>query len=233
MKNECIKIYVNVSAEEKETVFSGIKFNDFIECVPVPIENILLPSAVFVSEKYFQKFELFEGKGEIAKLLRKNIRNLGDFCFVDYADPTLVSSLSDMQVAELLYLVHMFKPLKSPFFENLQNKFAYLSHDDGWYCKLYCEEWETSVSILVNKVQRSIQKAFHNNECVLPHDAIEFIRKLSHAGLLVDLDFSMQKRNICTLKLYEVGKCENIDKLFNTIAHEKPPVSFETSLTLT
>ena len=136
MKDRMTDIYIRVSSERHEAVFSGLRFIDFINCATIPIDNILLLKSGYSSEKRCHNFELLEGQENISKLMLENIYHYGDFCFVDYAHASSVNKLNEKQIAELLYLAHMHKPLRSPFFEVLQNNFVYLAHDDGWYCKL-------------------------------------------------------------------------------------------------
>jgi hypothetical protein len=231
VEKKCIKIYVNVCDDEQKTIFSGITFHDFIECVPIPIENILLLKSDYIGEKSCHRFELLEGRDDISKFLREGMNNYGDLCFVDYADTALVGKLAQEQVAELLYLAHMFKPLKPPFYDVLQNRLAYLSHDDGWHCNLYCKDSQIPIFILLNKLKKSIQSYLRNNECVLPNNLTEIIRKLSMKGLLIELDFSSRKRSTCTIRIFEVGKYENMDNLFNDIGHHIPPALIETEIT--
>lgn len=221
MKNTTIKIYANLSPERNEAIFSGIKFADFIECTPTPIENILMLSPTNIGEKYYHNFEIFEGKDDIAKLELENIYHYGDFHFVDYANT--VNSVTKEQVSELLYLAHMYEPLKTPFFDTLQNNYAYLSHDDGWYCKLFCKEWQTSTSILLNKLLKCIQRTFCDNVHSLPEGLAEEITELSTRGLLIQLDVKTQKgkpahkNKFATIKLFEVGEYEDMDKLFSNL----------------
>ena len=236
MKIEHVKIYVKSYPERHEVLFSGLKFVDFIECVPT-IENILLLKDNFYkAEKSWSKFNLVEGGDQIAKLMLDDIYNYGDFCFVDYADISLINQINDEQIAELLYLSHMFKPLKSPFFEVLQNRFAYLAHDDGWYCKLYCKDQQVPISMVMNKLQKSIKNAFVANLPSLPENSDEEIFKLSTGGLLIELDFSTQKEKVsiknnvaemAILKFYEVGEYKDMDVLFNNLEQIKPQISFE------
>lgn len=236
MKNATTKIYANLSPEKNEAVFSGIKFTDFIECTPVSIENILLLSSSDIGEKYCHNFKIFEGMDDIAKLKLKNIYRYGNFNFVDYANTALVSSLTKEQIAELLYLTHMYEPLKSPFFDILQNNYAYLSHDDGWYCKLYCKEWQTATLILRNKLLKCIQQTFSDNVHSLPDGLVEKITELSTRGLLIQLDAETQKgkstqeNKFATIKLYEVGEYEEMDKLFNNLENILSHVSYEMQL---
>ena len=228
MKSETTTIYVKLSEERQEAVFSGIKFVDFIECTPISIENILLLKGDYSGEKCWRKLELLEGRDNVIKLMRENINNYGDFCFVDYADGISISQLSEEQIAELLYLAHMYKPLKSPFFEVLKNKFAYLAHDDGWYCKLYCEDREIAISILLNKLRKSIQEVLHDNGTLLPSGLTEEIYKLSTRGLLIKLDNEVTRKNkVVIINLYEVGEYENMDDLFNTIDYSNQHISFK------
>jgi len=223
-------MYVNISAGKGVTIFSGVSFSDFIECIPTPVENILLLKSGYLAPKNRRGFEVLEGKDNISELLREDIYSYGDFSFIDYKDADSIEQLKNEHVAELLYLAHTLEPLKSPYFEALQNKFVYLSHDDGWWCKIFCRDLQIPISIAVNKLQKSIRYALRKNEYFLPDDAIEAVQKLSAKGLLVSINLSGQKRNSCTMKFYEVGECENPDTLFNSPAHKNLPVSFEALL---
>jgi hypothetical protein len=140
MKKSRMQIYVNAALEENKAIYTGITFAEFIKYLPSPIENLMLlmggSSVLFVETESERGLELFEGRELVDKLTRENLYSLGNFCFTDYAHLGGTKYLSEEQIAELLYLSHMFKPLKLPFFEPLQNRFAYLAHDDGWYCKL-------------------------------------------------------------------------------------------------
>ena len=236
MNGHSFELYVKLTPGRNESIFSGIRFVDFIKCTPLTISNILLPKPVYLGEKYCHNFELFEGADEIAFLASQNIYNYGDFCFVDYANADSVRSLSKEQVAELLYLMHIKEPLQFPFFDVLQNNYAYLSHDDGWYCKLYCKDWQAPISIFLNKLLKSVQELFDDSISSLPDSLAEKIVELSTLGLFVKLEISRQKNKVthkgktATIKLYEVGEHDDIDNLFNNIKSIISKVSFELQL---
>ena len=218
MKLETQRIYAMLPSEAGATIFSGISFADFVECTPVPIENILLLKGDYWGEKSWNKFELLEGQEQIAKLMHENIYRYGDFCFVDYANHITLDELSDDEIAELLYFAHMLKPLKSPFFEALQNSFFYFAHDDGWYCKLYCKSPDIPMSVLVNRLQKSVWKTTSNNHCLLPASLVQEVHKLSIGGVLIELETSPPPADtIATICIYDVGKYTNMDTLFSNL----------------
>lgn len=228
--NKPMEIYIKSSPERHETVFSGIRFVDFIECASIQVENMLLMKSDYMLEKNYLKFEIAEGKEEIDRLtclMCEDEFKCGDFSFVDYVDTASLSRLSDEQVAELLYLAHMIKPLKSPFFEALQNNFVYLSHDDGWYCKLYCKEQKAPIEILLNKLQRIVGDALCNIAYLLSDDLVNKVNELSEKGLFIELDVSIQRKKVITIRLYEVGQYEDMDLLFNSLEDIRPQLSFE------
>jgi len=234
MKDKNINIYAKLSSENNNAIFSGITFSDFIECAPIHIENILLLKSGYWGDKQCHNFEILEGRHNIAKLRSENIYQYGDFCFVDYASPTSVLQLTDDEIAELLYLAHLYKPLRSPFYETLQNYYTYLSHDDGWYSKLYCKDQHVLSSILINKILKEIKINSNYKMSSLPDALMEKIMKLFKRGVLIQLNILKNNKakdiNIMTVKLYEVGEYSNMDILFNDIDSIKFKLSYEFQL---
>jgi len=215
MKNERTKIYIKVCRSKSEIVYSGIDFKEFIAYLSTPINNIILLKADYVSDKRQNNFDLIEGRDNIAEFVKKNTHSYGDFCFVDYAPPDCFAELDKNQIAELLYLAHIFNPLKTPFFKKLQNCYSYLAHDDGWYCKLYCRNLSDFATVLCEKIKRSVNTRFSDNIC-LPSEIIkDQILKLAENGLLIDLEESSCKNGNIDITCYIIGEYSNMDKIFN------------------
>jgi len=221
------KLYIYKSLSNDETVLSGIRFCDFIEHSPIPINNILLLKGDCIGEKSWNRFELFEGHEQIAKLKQEDIYSHGDFSFVDYANTGSLHLLTDEQIAELLYFSHMRKPLRSPFFDALRNEFAYLAHDDGWYCKVYCKDKQVPISILLGKLRVVVQKIVGNDLYTLPAGLVESIYELSSKGLLIELESAPHKNKAIAIRLYVVGEYENMDILLNNSKQIRTSISYE------
>jgi len=210
------KIYVKATPERHEIIYSGIEFAEFTTYLSSPIENILLLKADYIGNRSEKNFELIEGKDYIAEFKSENIYNYGDFCFVDYASTDSINKLSGEQIAELLYMAHMYIPLQSPFFEALQNRFAYLAHDDGFYCKLYCHNLLDFVTVLCNKIKMNIRSLLNDNVCEAPNNVKEKVLQLAMEGLFIDLDELSHEDGMIAIKLYTVGTHSDMDIISNS-----------------
>ncbi|MDL2273398.1 hypothetical protein LJC34_02480 [Oscillospiraceae bacterium OttesenSCG-928-G22] len=213
------KVYIKLNSEKKEFVYTGIEFYEFIKFLLNPIENLIIITGghylISNESKIERGLELFNGQQCIINLSKENIYNLGNFCFVDYDRQSKVTDLSEAEIAELLYLGHMFKPLKSPFFKPIHNRFVYLSHDDGWYCKLYCNDYKDIISILFGKINHAFFKGKRRLRPSSYADLQDALLGLMQEGLLIDLDELLYGEDSSSVKLYSVGEYTDMDTLLN------------------
>ena len=216
MKKPRTKIYIKISPEESKIVYSGIEFSEFIEFLPKPIENILLIEGDYWGNKQAHNFELLEGR-EIENLAKEDVYSFGNFSFVDYAHTAAVNGLSNQQVAELLYLAHAARPLSSPFFAPLENRFAYLAHDDGWYCKLYCRDLRDFTPVLLGKIMARAGIVAGICSDVISDKLIS----LAKTGMLIDLEEMVCAEGTITVELYTVGEYSNMDDVLNNFERLK------------
>ncbi|MCL2248446.1 MAG: hypothetical protein FWC13_04185 [Oscillospiraceae bacterium] len=127
MKKRTI-LYVKTWPENNQIIYSGITFAEFIGFLPKCVENLMIISgecdAITLDTKHERCFNLFEGQEQVQRLAMEHIYSFGDFCFVDYASPDDLRTLGEGQIAELLYMGHMHKPLENPFFDQIQMIFV-------------------------------------------------------------------------------------------------------------
>ena len=216
-------VYVKLTPERNEIVYTGITFAEFFKYLRQPIENLMtIMGDTFVfGLKYERIFELFEGQELVKELTEADVYNLGNFCFVDYVSPGRTEELTEGQMAELLYLGNMFKPLESPFFEVLQNRFAYVSHDDGWYCKLFCRNIEEFVSVLCGKIIANVDSAL----CKTMDSIGKELLLLATEGILIDLDELSCKKGNIDGEVYVIGEIFDIDATLNNLRETKENAS--------
>jgi len=226
-KNRFEYLYIKTSENEAKIEFSGIKFIDFIKYTPIPVNNMMLLKANYIGEHNYYCFELIKGDKEISDFQFENIYDYGDFCFVDYANDAILNELSEQNIAELFYLGNMHKPLNSPFFDVLQNKYAYLSHDDGWYSKIYCKDQSIALNIISNVIKNKIMHIVGDKILILD-DLNNEISKYSNEGLLIEIE-KISKNNVY-IRIYEASKFENMDDLFDNLEQIKTKILYETKI---
>jgi hypothetical protein len=207
--------YINGFPENNEVVYYGMEFKEFYKYSPVKVNNILQIKSEYWGSGYSSKCNMTTVREEdMNELLCENIYSYGDFCWVDYDEDKNLELLQPQEIAELLYLGHMFSPVNSPFFESIKNRYAYLAHDDGWFCRLYCQRYSDFSEIIAHKVIDSVsssrRKIYPMNE-ELKHQLLS----LASDGLLIDFDNILKDRKSIQIPIYQIGKFIDMDKMYN------------------
>lgn len=147
MKN--YSIYVKADEENNLIHTSGVTFQDFLEGAGLNGRGFLI-MAGFPTECHFNMNLLLEyvSEDQAEALAKENVYSYGDFCWVDYEREEQLDSVTKEELAELLYMSHMKKPLRSFRIKSLNNRFAYLCHDDGWWNNVYMDTVSEYKSVL-------------------------------------------------------------------------------------
>ena len=204
MRKTRTTIYVNADAENNCVIFTGIEFAEFIRHLRQPLENLMLLKGDYFGNGYANGFELLEGRGEIEELAKEDIYRFGDFAFMDYREKGAAARLSRQQIAEALYMAHMGEAFGSPFFDPLCNRFAYLAHDDGWRCRLYCRDMGEFFDVICGKIA-------DYTKAPMPGSIKSHLAAIAGEGLLIDLAEAKDSG----LRLYAVGKYTDMDEVLN------------------
>ena len=142
-------LYILVSSHDHYVVTHGIRFQDFLQSLAVPLENLLLLKHAYTGGEFHYHTKLdYVTKDQIAELAKKHVDEFGDFCWIDFEDVFNLDTLDGPELAELLYLGHMKHHLSPPFFQKLNNRYVYLTESDGWYNKTYFRNWSDFYDIL-------------------------------------------------------------------------------------
>jgi hypothetical protein len=100
--------------------------------LPSPITNMLLLKHNYWGKAMEIKSNLERVIGEnINEFMKEDVYNFGDFCWVDFNNEHNLDKLEPIEVAHLLYLGQMKKPIDTPFFDKIDNRFAYCAHDNS------------------------------------------------------------------------------------------------------
>lgn len=228
------KIYLNAFPKENRIVSYGIEFKEFIITLKEPVRNILVLAGGFAESEYNYAtgFEYINGKN-IQSILNADVKIFGDFCWVDFDDIELLKKLEPREVADLLYLGRFMKPVTSPFFERLNNRFTYLAHDDGWFNIFYYRNLKD-----INEVIRNIVPLKVMAKCssiMVPELSSELSCKLWNLalnGLLIDFDHISKNEEAIKIPLVLIGKFLDMDEMYNNLHKHVEKVSSAGSLEL-
>ena len=225
-------VFYVISGGESEITYYGMDFKEFIEIVPEKIQNILMLKGDANIGNYSNKcnFEIIEGEAETKNLAAQDTYGYGDFCFVDYEKAGMAETLTPTEVSELLYLSHIYKPLKSPFFNHINNKYAYLAHDDGWFCRLFCRNRSDTAEIISNKILNTASVVSGKHQFSINNNLKIRLLEIAKKGLLVDFSDAKKDKTTLELSLYAIGNFLDMDEMYNNLDEHKKKAEFKGKL---
>ncbi|MFB9757608.1 oxalate:formate antiporter [Ectobacillus funiculus] len=220
-------IYINGDRRNHCFLTSGITFREFASNIPSPLHNLLLLKHDFewTDINYHTLLEFVEEEN-IPNLISADVEQFGEFCWVDFHDIHDLDELDPMEIAELLYLAHKKEPIGKPFFPLLKNKYVYLSHDDGWYNKIYYRRLPDFAAALSKIVPYKLGlfgkrkfMLFQKTKMypAIAREVMEQLIPLTEDGLLIDLVHKEESKRGLEIPVYVVGSYENMDEIFENI----------------
>ncbi|MBU3110091.1 hypothetical protein [Clostridium lacusfryxellense] len=210
--------YINAFPENNEVVYYGVQLKEFLKYIPTELNQLLLLESEYYSPgcSSSTKLEMVD-KDDMEEFLNENIYGYGNFCWVDYNERENVESLEPLELAELLYLGHMFKPVKSPFFDRIQNRYAYLAHDDGWFCRVYSKCYPDFEEVIVGKVIDVLSSSKRRKIYPFSKELREKLLELAKDGLLIDFNNIFKYGNSIEIPIYCIGKFLDMDEMYNDL----------------
>ncbi len=215
--------YIYANPIDNYYLYYGMEFKEFVCCNPVRLENILVTDGNYITNNFNRSWllETANGEDEIIELSKEDIYGLGNFHWIDYDNDIALNECTPEEKAEVLYLSHFGKPIKSPFFSKINNKFVYLAHDDGWFCKLYCSDMSVFAEIIANKIIYSFSTNKRRKIYPMPEEIKNSLLELTKKGLLIDFS-SIYRHNQCIgLSYYAIGHYEDMDDMYNNLDRNK------------
>lgn len=141
----------------------GLEFPEFVRLVERPLNLLalrsLFPDAVTFHEINFDgiRDNLEDQRfNDLEKLLSSPQHLDGDFWWIDYSNEHRLLAIGDKELAELCFLARQGRPLKSPFFESLENRFVYLGHDNGFHTSIFVRDRLDALQMLWKAIENKV-----------------------------------------------------------------------------
>lgn len=179
-------------------------------------QNMILSNAAEDFGRYdiHTDFKILRGQAEVVDYLdlcHKEKRRIANW--IDFDSVEMMHQLFPLEIAELLYLFHANKALKSPFFYKLQNNYVYLTMANGLVKTYY-----RHMTHFYNRIQRVLVENVNDllNEngswlikrkkeaTIIPPDMVEALSPLFMNGLKIDFNQAMEFDNTWIIPLFVI-----------------------------
>lgn len=215
--------YISANFDDNYYVYYGMEFNEFIRHCPINLENILVTDGNNIANNFNGRWmlETANCKEDILELSKEDIYGLGNFHWMDYNNEEDLNNCSPDEMAEVLYLSHFGKPLKTPFINKINNNFFYYAHDDGWFCKLYCKDMIVLKDIIANKIIECFSTNKRRKIYSMPEEVKSVLLDLTKRGLLIDFSNIFKGDKFISLNIYTIGHYLDMDDMYNNLERNK------------
>lgn len=150
-------LYIWHNPKQQFLLASGIEFKDFLPYLSGRGGAVLLSHQSDFAQSDSLTGLNYSAAPDLTAVASENIHSWGNFVWADY-DTLQFPSISDDEVAELLFFAHKARPLRKIAIEGLQNTLIAYAHDDGWYLRLYYSSWSHIEELLATMVPASLGK---------------------------------------------------------------------------
>ena len=210
MKNEWFS-YIKIDEIDRCVHTSGITFEDFYNGIENKPLNLLVLSGWIYRADYYYSPELmveYIPAKKMEEFSKSEIQDFEDFCWLDFDNEENLKTVSSQELAEFLYFSHMVKPMKDFRFKSIGNKYAYWTHDDGWYSKVFLYDTEKYKQIIEYIIRKKL-KGRKKTIAPIPSEFMDRIYTLCLDGAVIDFENS----SFSGVHIYLVGEHNGMDSI--------------------
>lgn len=221
-------IYVNYEKDLNMVISYGIEFKEFIQSLSNRPKNILVLEGHFMGETDFTTNCEYCISKDIEEFIEEDVYSYGDFSWIDFESVDGLQALECEEVAELFYIGKMWKVINKTYFEKLGNRFIYNAHDDGWCNNTFYNNISDFKEILSKVIVNKIYNIYKFKLNIMDDAITTRLCKLSMDGIAIDLlRLSIEEDNTIVIPIYQLGKYNNMDKVYELSRKVEVEVNFE------
>lgn len=218
-------IYIHLNEKERFVLSYGIEFKEFLYFLSESIPSILLLDHQF-DDGEFHLHTMFEyvPKHKLAKLAKDDVYGYGNFSWIDFEEEEALDVLGGQTIAELLYLAHKRDHLRAPFYQQLNNQFAYIAHDDGWFNKTYYRNLDLFYQMLAGVISNKVHYIKSDKVLFgikkkrvyqpLSDQTILYLKNYMKEGMVLSIQKIIQNRARLEIPIWVIGDFANMDSMY-------------------
>ncbi|WP_041085993.1 hypothetical protein [Jeotgalibacillus soli] len=217
-------LYIHINSTQDYVMSYGIEFKEFYFALSERVDHLLLLKHQYEDSSFNMHTYLeYVERDEIKNLVKDDVSSYGDFCWIDFEDEAGLNEMTGQEIAEILYLSHMKHHLRMPFYRKLNNRFVYLSTEDGRMNRTYYREWEDFFHMM--GVSLPLKWSAHRSGKGLiiwkkekalppiPKKVIMSISQLMKEGVIISLQHASNAKGKVEIPVWVVGDYGNMDDL--------------------
>ena len=212
--------YIHLNRQEGVVTTSGIAFGEFLaglECKPA---NLLLLKGYCTPYDIPRHRELGLEHVSFKEIDRYIHQVDADFFWLDFQDEADLDRVTDQELAELLYFGHKVKPLRRFQFEKLRNRYAYYSHDDDWYARIYMENPDDYRAVVACKLVKEL-KGRKRTMPLPPDEIIDRLMGMFEQGAAIDFERADFADGYAGVFIYPIGEHHDMDSIHGMLDRQR------------
>ncbi|KRK99172.1 hypothetical protein FD04_GL002356 [Secundilactobacillus odoratitofui DSM 19909 = JCM 15043] len=195
-------IYINWEQVNNLVISYGITPADFVNGVAdVPQRIVLIDGQLEGNQiNNHTRFPTVTGQSSVRAFLLGKTQTPKKW--LDFHENDDLDLLMPSEIAELLYMAHMGTHYHLPLYSKLQNKYAYLSVNDG-FSKVYYRDMRTFNHVLDISLKRHL-RLLHSNRWMMfnrpfsvsdvPNDILKQLETVFSDGIIMAFDQAVERR---------------------------------------
>lgn len=210
MKN--YSVYIRIDENNNLIYTSGITFHDFINAMEFNDKNLLILAGYPKLGEFYDKLNLeYITKENVTEFANEDVYNYGDFSWIDFKSLESLAKVSKDELAQMLYMKYMFTPFNSYKTPSLNNNYAYISHDDGWWNNLYIDDTTEYKKMLAYLLIKNLKG---KKRIITPpnEELLRWLFDLCKQGVILDFE-ETKANNSSEVCILEVGNITSMDDM--------------------
>lgn len=213
-------IYFHTLHKESIGVTSGIMFTEFLEAIEDKPRNILILTDDYTGIKHDEHTccAYLNYKDAVSHFSKEHFKVDADFIWVEFDKQESLKTLTPQEVAELYYVRKQWNPMNDYYFQKLNNKYFYLSHDDAHMCQIWYKDINDFYAMLGRAVSDRISLMY---DVVIEAFDVAFaksINDLNDWGVYLNFkNISTDKDNGILIPVYCMEKDPYIDSMYDKV----------------
>ncbi|WP_214842556.1 hypothetical protein [Exiguobacterium sp. s150] len=226
--------YMKQDRELQRFTLHGVTLSDVAEALSLARPMIICRTDVKAMRQSTRtRFRYIEAH-ELATFSSRYLNNQTTFTAIDFPDYHVLESLSDHEIAEILFLSHMERGLKTPFLHSIQNEIAFFNEANDRHSSLYIRDWASINRFLQSVLQSKLDRDIRNISFVpIPLQVIDELLTLAPQGLIIDFDHTKRSlfNRYITISFYVAGRYEDMSVLEEDFDAKKESIALKGQLT--